>query len=151
MERVVVHVYSLSRLILESFVSQDFTVDDVTFVLYLMGMGLIVILLLAEREVFTTKAIVISELLPDQGSCAKWCRLQWRSQINSSWRDVFLKSFKAMDKELRSHPNLDCFCSGSTAVTIVKQVDSRAIMGSKDSNDSLVAIRLTVDLKTDLP
>lgn len=41
---------------------------------------------------------------------------------NSLWREVFLKSYKAMDKELRSHPNLDCFCSGSTAVTIVKQV-----------------------------
>lgn len=41
---------------------------------------------------------------------------------NSIWRDAFLNSYKAMDKELRSHPNLDCFCSGSTAVTIVKQV-----------------------------
>ena len=43
-------------------------------------------------------------------------------KISSLWRDAFLKSYKAMDKELRSHPNLDCFCSGSTAVTIVKQV-----------------------------
>jgi serine/threonine protein phosphatase PrpC len=29
--------------------------------------------------------------------------------------------------------------------------DSRAIMGSKDSNDSMVAVQLTVDLKPDLP
>lgn len=29
--------------------------------------------------------------------------------------------------------------------------DSRAVMGSKDSNDSMVAIQLTVDLKPDLP
>lgn len=43
-------------------------------------------------------------------------------KLNSAWREAFLKSYKAMDKELRSHPNLDCFCSGSTAVTIVKQV-----------------------------
>lgn len=43
-------------------------------------------------------------------------------QVDSLWREAFLKSYKAMDKELRSHPNLDCFCSGSTAVTIVKQV-----------------------------
>ncbi|CAL5394482.1 unnamed protein product [Camellia sinensis] len=80
--------------------------------------------------------------------------------MDSLWRDTFLKSFKAMDKELRSHPNLDCFCSGSTAVTIVKQGsnlymgnigDSRAILGSKDSNDSMVAIQLTIDLKPDLP
>jgi len=107
-------------------------------------------------------------------------------KMNSMWREAFMKAYKAMDKELRSHPNLDCFCSGSTAVTIVKQVveehhfysydcspfffsfldflsyqgsnlfmgyigDSRAIMGSKDSNDSMVAIQLTVDLKPDLP
>lgn len=80
--------------------------------------------------------------------------------ISSMWRDAFLKSFKAMDKELRSHPTLDCFCSGSTAVTIVKQGsnlfmgsigDSRAILASRDNNDALVAIQLTVDLKPDLP
>ena len=29
--------------------------------------------------------------------------------------------------------------------------DSRAILGSKDSNDTMVAIQLTVDLKPDLP
>ncbi|XP_022969078.1 probable protein phosphatase 2C 52 [Cucurbita maxima] len=79
---------------------------------------------------------------------------------NSVWRDAFLNSYKAMDKELRSHPNVDCFCSGSTAVTIVKQGsnlfmgyigDSRAILASKDANDSTVAVQLTVDLKPDLP
>ena len=43
-------------------------------------------------------------------------------RAGSLWREAFLKSYKAMDKELKSHPNLDCFCSGSTAVTIVKQV-----------------------------
>ncbi|KZV54396.1 putative protein phosphatase 2C 52-like [Dorcoceras hygrometricum] len=81
-------------------------------------------------------------------------------KVESMWSQAFLKSYKAMDKELRSHPNLDCFCSGSTAVTIVKQGsnlfmgyigDSRAILGSKDNNDRMVAIQLTVDLKPDLP
>ncbi|CAN0914948.1 Probable protein phosphatase 2C 52 [Linum grandiflorum] len=81
-------------------------------------------------------------------------------KLDSMWREAFTKSYKSMDKELKSHPNLDCFCSGSTSVTIVKQGsnlfmgyigDSRAIMGSKDSNDSMVAIQLTVDLKPDLP
>ncbi|CAF2105160.1 hypothetical protein HID58_079059 [Brassica napus] len=76
------------------------------------------------------------------------------------WEEAFLKSFNAMDKELRSHPNVECFCSGSTAVTVIKQGshlfmgnigDSRAILGSKDSNDSMVAVQLTVDLKPDLP
>lgn len=95
---------------------------------------------------------------PDSGDSEK--EVTAEDRLNSTWREAFLKSYKAMDKELRSHPNLDCFCSGSTAVTIVKQGsnlfmgyigDSRAIMGSKDSNDSLVAIQLTVDLKPDLP
>lgn len=81
-------------------------------------------------------------------------------KVDYLWREAFLKSYKAMDKELRSHPNLDCFCSGSTAITLVKQGsnlfmgyigDSRAIMASKDSNDSMVAVQLTVDLKPDLP
>ncbi|KAJ4914795.1 putative protein phosphatase 2C 1 [Raphanus sativus] len=76
------------------------------------------------------------------------------------WEEAFLKAFSAMDKELRSHPNVECFCSGSTAVTIIKQGsnlfmgnigDSRAILGSKDSDDSMVATQLTVDLKPDLP
>ena len=41
---------------------------------------------------------------------------------SSLWRKAFLKSYKAMDKELKSHPKVDCFCSGCTAVTLVKQV-----------------------------
>ncbi|XP_028751857.1 probable protein phosphatase 2C 52 [Neltuma alba] len=94
----------------------------------------------------------------DDGVCEKDCSAE--DVVNSVWREAFMKAYKAMDKELRSHPNLDCFCSGSTAVTIVKQGsnlfmgnigDSRAIMGSKDTNDSMVAIQLTVDLKPDLP
>ncbi|CAN8308554.1 unnamed protein product [Cochlearia groenlandica] len=81
-------------------------------------------------------------------------------KLKALWGEAFLKSFKDMDKELKSHPNVDCFCSGSTAVTILKKGsnlfmgnigDSRAILGSKDSNDTIVATQLTVDLKPDLP
>ncbi|XP_009766317.1 putative protein phosphatase 2C 1 [Nicotiana tabacum] len=81
-------------------------------------------------------------------------------KVVTQWKDAFLQSYKAMDKELRSQPNLDCFCSGSTAVTLIKQGsnlymgyigDSRAILASKDENDSMVAVQLTVDLKPDLP
>ncbi|KAJ8628532.1 hypothetical protein MRB53_021839 [Persea americana] len=76
------------------------------------------------------------------------------------WRDAFHKSYKSVDKELRSHPSVDCFCSGSTAVTLVKHGlnlfigyigDSRAVLGSRDVNDSMVAVQLTVDLKPNLP
>ncbi|KAL0697262.1 hypothetical protein Bca4012_053384 [Brassica carinata] len=81
-------------------------------------------------------------------------------KLKRLWEEALLKSFSAMDKELRSHPNVECFSSGSTAVTIIKQGshlfignigDSRAILGSKDSNESMVAVQLTVDLKPDLP
>nr|XP_010924065.1 probable protein phosphatase 2C 64 [Elaeis guineensis] len=79
----------------------------------------------------------------------------------SAWREAFVRSYKAMDKDLRSHPTLDCFCSGTTAVTLLKLGsklyignigDSRAVLGSKDdSSGSIVAVQLTVDLKPDLP
>lgn len=39
-----------------------------------------------------------------------------------------LKAFKLMDKELNLHPTMDCFCSGTTAVTFVKQVSFLIIM-----------------------
>eukprot|EP01018_Ginkgo_biloba_P001145 Gb_05168 [translate_table: standard] len=77
-----------------------------------------------------------------------------------AWRESFLKAFKVMDKELRLHPTIDCFCSGTTAVTLVKQGedlvmgnvgDSRAVLGTRDEDDSLVAVQLTVDLKPNLP
>ncbi|CAI0540927.1 unnamed protein product [Linum tenue] len=71
-----------------------------------------------------------------------------------------LKSFKLMDKELKLHPTIDCFCSGSTAVTLIKLGedliignvgDSRAVMATRDEDNSLLAVQLTVDLKPDLP
>ncbi|KAJ4876505.1 putative protein phosphatase 2C 52 [Raphanus sativus] len=75
-------------------------------------------------------------------------RTDEEDKLKGLWGEAFLKSYKAMDKELRSHPNVDCFCSGSTAVTILKQGsnlfmgnigDSRAILGSKDSsNDTMI-------------
>lgn len=40
----------------------------------------------------------------------------------TTMRQSFLKAFKVMDKELKLHPSIDCYCSGTTAVTLVKQV-----------------------------
>ncbi|KAJ7569515.1 hypothetical protein O6H91_01G081900 [Diphasiastrum complanatum] len=76
------------------------------------------------------------------------------------WRDSFLKACIVMEKELRVHPSIDCSYSGTTAVTIFKQGrhlvignvgDSRAILGTKAENGTLVAVQLTVDLKPNLP
>ena len=45
-------------------------------------------------------------------------------------KESFLKAFKVMDRELRVQANIDCFCSGTTAVTLVKQVSTH-----EDLND----------------
>ncbi|KAM7499082.1 hypothetical protein LguiA_023496 [Lonicera macranthoides] len=75
-------------------------------------------------------------------------------------KQSLLKAFKLMDKELKLHPTIDCFCSGTTAVSLVKQGqdllianvgDSRAVMATRDEDNSLIATQLTVDLKPNLP
>ncbi|GMI65895.1 hypothetical protein like AT3G02750 [Hibiscus trionum] len=81
-------------------------------------------------------------------------------EIFKTLKESFLKAFKIMDRDLRMHANMDCFCSGTTAVTLVKQGpyvvignvgDSRAVLGTRDKDDSLIAVQLTVDLKPNLP
>ncbi|GAB2277180.1 Probable protein phosphatase 2C 33 [Dionaea muscipula] len=75
-------------------------------------------------------------------------------------KESFLKAFKVMDRELRVHESIDCFCSGTTAVALIKQGqhliignvgDSRAVLGTRDEDDFLIAVQLTVDLKPNLP
>ncbi|CAL9132217.1 unnamed protein product [Musa textilis] len=82
------------------------------------------------------------------------------SHILRTLKDPFLEAFRIMDKELRQHSDIDCFYSGTTAVTLVKQGqelvignvgDSRAVLGTRDENNSLIAVQLTVDLKPNLP
>ncbi|XP_022864606.1 probable protein phosphatase 2C 33 [Olea europaea var. sylvestris] len=81
-------------------------------------------------------------------------------EIFQTLKESLLKAYKFMDRELRMYTNIDCFCSGTTAVTLVKQGqdliigyigDSRAVLGTRDQNNSLTAVQLTVDLKPNLP
>ncbi|PHT82531.1 putative protein phosphatase 2C 33 [Capsicum annuum] len=81
-------------------------------------------------------------------------------EVFQTLKESFLKAYKVMDRELRSYTNIDCFCSGTTAVTLVKQGknlvignigDSRAVLATRGEDDSLTAVQLTVDLKPDLP
>uniref|UniRef100_A0A1S3ZI30 protein-serine/threonine phosphatase n=2 Tax=Nicotiana tabacum TaxID=4097 RepID=A0A1S3ZI30_TOBAC len=81
-------------------------------------------------------------------------------EVFQTLKESFLKAYKVMDRELRSYTNIDCFCSGTTAVTFVKQGqdlvignvgDSRAVLGTRDKSGSLTAVQLTVDLKPNLP
>lgn len=46
----------------------------------------------------------------------------------SSWEASFVKSFKDMDEELSLDSTIDSFCSGSTAVTLVKQVQHNLLL-----------------------
>lgn len=41
------------------------------------------------------------------------------------WKQTYLKTYAAIDEELKGHSGIDCFRSGSTALTIVKQVSLR--------------------------
>ncbi|KAA8525180.1 hypothetical protein F0562_006956 [Nyssa sinensis] len=67
--------------------------------------------------------------------------------------------YQVMDKEIKLLENLDCSCSGTTAVIVIKQGgdlvianlgDSRAVLGTITEN-GLMAVQLTTDLKPDLP
>ena len=42
------------------------------------------------------------------------------SNMFAAWKESHLRAFQVMDKELKLHPILDCFCSGTTIVTILK-------------------------------
>ncbi|GAA0166536.1 protein phosphatase [Lithospermum erythrorhizon] len=81
-------------------------------------------------------------------------------EIHVPLKSSILKAFKLMDKELKLNPIIDCYCSGSTAVTMVKQGqdiiignigDSRAVLATREADNSLMALQLTVDLKPNLP
>ncbi|KAF2306492.1 hypothetical protein GH714_018554 [Hevea brasiliensis] len=82
-----------------------------------------------------------------------------RTILLSSWEASFVKCFKDMDQELSLDASIDSFCSGATAVTVVKQGnhlvianlgDSRAILCTRGGRNQLVPIQLTVDLKPNI-
>ena len=54
-------------------------------------------------------------------------------EIFTALKESFHKAFKVMDKELKFHPSINCFCSGTTAVTLVKQVNEYFTMPSSTS------------------
>jgi hypothetical protein len=43
-------------------------------------------------------------------------------QIISSWKNNLNKAFEDVDQDLKRQTNIDCICSGTTAVSIVKVV-----------------------------
>ncbi|PNT65589.1 hypothetical protein BRADI_4g44750v3 [Brachypodium distachyon] len=82
------------------------------------------------------------------------------NRLLSSWRSAIVKAFEDVDEELSQHSGIDCICSGTTAVSVVRQGDhliianlgdSRAVLCARDSKDRPIPVQLTTDLKPDLP
>ncbi|XP_009794190.1 putative protein phosphatase 2C 72 [Nicotiana tabacum] len=78
----------------------------------------------------------------------------------NKWKKACLSSFKMVDKEIKSLEKLDCSCSGTTAVVVIRQDDdlvianlgdSRALLGRKTDEGTIEAVQLTTDLKPSLP
>ncbi|VVB11563.1 unnamed protein product [Arabis nemorensis] len=96
----------------------------------------------------------------------QWCELNPNENSDElpemylPLKHALLKSCQQIDKELKMHPTIDCFCSGTTSVTLIKQGedlvvgnigDSRAVLATRDEDNALAAVQLTIDLKPDLP
>ncbi|KAJ9562780.1 hypothetical protein OSB04_007940 [Centaurea solstitialis] len=102
----------------------------------------------------------------EEGEEDKWCQeleVGEKERVPEKYLSLkksILKAFRLMDMELKMHPTIDCFCSGSTAVALIKKAqdliignlgDSRAVLATRDDDNALVAVQLTVDLKPNLP
>lgn len=44
------------------------------------------------------------------------------------WQEACVKAFKVMDKEVKLQESLDCSCSGTTAVVVIRQVLNQVIL-----------------------
>ena len=70
-----------------------------------------------------TVAQIVRDFLPQQlASNLKSLQTSVHEKVFSVWEKLFLESFLMMDHELQQRPNIDCFCSGTTAVTLIKEV-----------------------------
>ncbi|KAJ0090549.1 hypothetical protein Patl1_12995 [Pistacia atlantica] len=76
------------------------------------------------------------------------------------WQEACVSAFKVTDKEVKLQENLDCSCSGTTAVVVIRQGedlvianlgDSRAVLGTVNEKGEVKAVQLTTDLKPGLP
>ncbi|CAO2821574.1 unnamed protein product [Amaranthus hypochondriacus] len=76
------------------------------------------------------------------------------------WKQTYLRTCSVIDQELKHHPRVDSFDSGTTALAIVKQGelltvanvgDSRAVLATLGESGNLVPIQLTIDFKPNLP
>ncbi|KAJ6372892.1 hypothetical protein OIU76_027264 [Salix suchowensis] len=78
------------------------------------------------------------------------------SESFHKWKEACISSFKVMDKEIKLQGSLDCSCSGTTAVVVLRQGDdliianlgdSRAVLGRINDQNGIMPVQLTTDLK----
>ncbi|GFY82432.1 protein phosphatase 2C family protein [Actinidia rufa] len=83
-----------------------------------------------------------------------------KNPLFSLVKDCIIKSFEEVDEDLCVDATLDTYCSGTTAVAVLKQGDhlvianlgdSRAVLCTRGDNNQIVSVQLTVDLKPNLP
>ncbi|XP_028053426.1 probable protein phosphatase 2C 72 [Camellia sinensis] len=76
------------------------------------------------------------------------------------WKEACISAFKAMDKEIKLLESLDCSCSGTTAVVVIRQGedlvianlgDSSAVLGTMTEDGVVRPAQLTTDLEPSLP
>ncbi len=60
--------------------------------------------------------------------------------VFEAWKKPHLAAYKTMDKELQLHPDIDCFCSGTTSVTLLKQVPTKSIFPFSSSLSCLLTV-----------
>ncbi|XP_076943111.1 putative protein phosphatase 2C 61 [Bidens hawaiensis] len=84
---------------------------------------------------------------------------EFESKDFHSWKEACCSAFKVMDKEVKLLEHIDCSCSGTTAVVVIKQGDdlvianlgdSRAVLGTMAEN-GITPVQLTTDLKPSVP
>ncbi|KAL8101602.1 putative protein phosphatase 2C 72 [Apium graveolens] len=100
-----------------------------------------------------------SLLLNQMIDIAKNNTISYNDKDFEKWKEACVSAFRVMDKEIKLTENLDCACSGTTAVTVTKQGDdllianlgdSRAVLGTMSKN-GIRAVQLTTDLKPSVP
>ncbi|XP_071701329.1 probable protein phosphatase 2C 33 [Rutidosis leptorrhynchoides] len=110
------------------------------------------------REILNSEETLVN--LPDDSRGSNFEDTFKNPEIFHTLKEAFLKAYKVMDKELSMYARVDCICSGTTAVTLIKQGphliignigDSRAVLCTRENDNSLVPVQLTVDLKPNLP
>uniref|UniRef100_A0ACD5UYX1 Uncharacterized protein n=1 Tax=Avena sativa TaxID=4498 RepID=A0ACD5UYX1_AVESA len=108
----------------------------------------------------TTEGGTAKPVVEDTGASLETVENGGYPEIFTSLRTSFLRAFYVMDRDLKSHKDIDCLFSGTTAVTVIKQGhdliignlgDSRAILATRNEDNQLVAHQLTVDLKPSIP